>query len=102
MAWHSTPEHWREDCLTAALHELGRVIRDPYSGLEPSWLDTDLDLDPLHKEFKRLSEVGSSSPLATFLAYSGRRPITGPLSAMRQPRPPSRSGSPGRQRGGSR
>jgi len=48
-----TPEEWRECCARASIHELGLIHRDPRHGLDPNWIATDPDLEPL-----RATEVG--------------------------------------------
>jgi tetratricopeptide (TPR) repeat protein len=69
--WEGVSEvDWRSDCFRAALHELGRVIRDPYNALEPGWLDKDLDLEPMRKALEWETGAG---PLAAFFTYSGRK-----------------------------
>jgi hypothetical protein len=40
-------EDWKEDCTRAAIRELGILVRHPRHGLEPDWLRTDPDLEPL-------------------------------------------------------
>jgi tetratricopeptide (TPR) repeat protein len=38
---------WRRACTEVALNELGSVLRNPYSLLDPTWFETDKDLAPL-------------------------------------------------------
>lgn len=40
---------WKEDCARAAIRELGILVRHPRHALEPDWLRTDPDLEPLRR-----------------------------------------------------
>lgn len=40
---------WKEDCARAAIRELGILVRNPRHALEPDWLRTDPDLEPLRR-----------------------------------------------------
>jgi hypothetical protein len=62
--WRCDDPTWREDCCRAALRELTKVLRHPYSQLDTSWLWYDPDLDPLKLELKKRSEVNTDDPLS--------------------------------------
>ncbi len=40
-------DSWRRHCIDAALHELARVLRDPFNKLDPEWMQVDPDLQAL-------------------------------------------------------
>ncbi|MFE9689604.1 hypothetical protein [Micromonospora sp. NPDC005806] len=72
--WECAEDEWREDCAKAALRELGRVLRDPYSELRPSWSNTDDDLNPLLCWMKRLPPDHSLAVWNDYLGWRGDSP----------------------------
>jgi tetratricopeptide (TPR) repeat protein len=46
-AFRDSPGDWWQDCARAAIRELGILVRHPQHSLDPDWLGTDADLEPL-------------------------------------------------------
>jgi hypothetical protein len=44
-----TREEWKRCCAQASIHELGLIHRDPRNTLEPNWIASDPDLEPLRQ-----------------------------------------------------
>ncbi|MFU8874319.1 tetratricopeptide repeat protein [Micromonospora sp. SL4-19] len=85
--WECTEDEWRDDCAKAALRELGRVLRDPYSDLRPSWSNTDDDLEPLLRWMMRLPPDHSLAVWNDYLGWGGDAQGNGDLQ-------PSPNGTP--------
>lgn len=52
--WECSEKEWEIDCCAGALRQLAKVLRHPYSQLDPSWLRYDPDLDPLKDALRGL------------------------------------------------
>jgi tetratricopeptide (TPR) repeat protein len=71
-----TPEEWRRCCARASVHELGRIHRDPRNALDPDWIATDPDLEPL-----RRTDVGLE-----WMAFIGLKPARAEVPPPARPR----------------
>jgi tetratricopeptide (TPR) repeat protein len=67
-------DDWKDDCARAAILEIGILVRDPRSALEPDWLGTDNDLEPL-----RTSRIGKE-----WLQFVGLNPARPPQIVLRK------------------
>jgi hypothetical protein len=76
--WICDDPTWQEDCCRAALRELTKVLRHPYSQLDTSWLWYDPDLDPLKAALLLRSEVRKADPLVQLARRIGL-PLVTPL-----------------------
>jgi hypothetical protein len=80
------PGDWADDCARAAIRELGVLVRHPQHTLDPDWLVTDPDLDPV-----RDSPVGRA--WANFVGLPIRASAVAPISDDQRPPAPR----PGRE-----